>query len=1138
MTLNMAVKMKTSSKTGSALSSILVVIGLLLSASVRGDEPPAGAAAPAPAAAADAATKFSAEDLEFFEKEVRPILVARCYECHSRDAKKVQGGFFVDSRAGALKGGDTGAAVVPGKPKESLLIDSINYGETYQMPPKSKMPAAEIATLTRWVERGAPWPMEKASATPTGKDFNLAQRLHDHWCWKPIQRPAEPAVRQTGWPTKPLDRFILAKLEAAGLEPAPETDRATWLRRVYFDLVGLPPSPADVESFLNDQSPEAHAKRVDELLKSPQFGERWGRHWLDLVRYAETYGHEFDFPIPHAAQYRDYVIRAFNADVPYNQFVLEHLAGDLLTAPRLHPTDKFNESVIGTGFWFLGEATHAPVDVRGDEMGRIDNQVDVMSKTFLGITLACARCHDHKFDAISTRDYYSLTGALKSSRRQEALLDPQGRIAEQTGKLAELVRAGHQQLKQIAPKKQPTTASDIARYLLAARAAKGAAAEQLAGIAQQHQVDAGQLQRWIAALGDPALKQPTHPLEAWVALANLPGEPQGKEIAGQRQRLENAAKQSAAAREKAPLFADFSQGDFAAAGWFTTGEAFGSGPTKAGEWDSQARVAEAVRPGVASSGQWSLKSQGVLRSPTFTLNHRHIHYKLKGTNVQVRLIIDGYFMDAYTGLLFGGCIMNVDKSDTYSWRTQGGDVGRYLGHRAHIEIIDHGDGFVAIDEIRFSDEGAPPEVDNPLALAALSAESNQTLADVANQFGNMLAGTLDRWTTATADATTMELMNWMLRHGLLRDDEAVKAPQAALSEVVRQLDQLAAQLPQPLKVLAITDGTNWEEKVHIRGNYRTLGEPVARRSLEAFQGRPVGGGQGSGRLALAQEWIDPANPLVSRVLVNRVWQHLFGVGIVPSVDNFGVLGQEPTHPELLDHLATQFMQDGWSIKRLLRGIVLSSTYRLSSVASARSLEVDPTNKLLQHQRIRRLEGEAIRDGLLKIAGRIDLSMGGGSVPVHLTAFMQGRGRPGGSGPLDGNGRRSVYQEVRRNFLPPMMLAFDTPIPFSTVGGRNSSNVPAQALILMNDPFVIEQTQRWAKRILELPNLTEAQRVELMYQEAFARKPTEAERAAALEFLDQQGAEYRLPAEQARRDARVWSDLGHVLVNVKEFIYLN
>ncbi|MFM9114945.1 MAG: PSD1 and planctomycete cytochrome C domain-containing protein [Planctomycetota bacterium] len=1093
---------------------------------------PASGDEPAPAAAS-----FSAEDLEFFEKEVRPILVARCYECHSRDAKKVQGGFLVDSRAGALNGGDTGAAVVPGKPKESLLIDSINYGETYQMPPKSKMPATEIATLTRWVERGAPWPQEKPSTAPTGKDFNLAQRLQNHWCWQPIQRPVAPTVKKADWPAKPLDRFLLAKLEAAGLEPASAADRATWLRRVYFDLLGLPPTPAEIAAFLSDSSPEAFEKRVDELLKSPQFGERWGRHWLDLVRYAETYGHEFDFPIPHASQYRDYVIRAFNADVPYNQLVLEHLAGDLLTAPRLHPTEKYNESVIGTGFWFLGEATHAPVDVRGDEMGRIDNQVDVMSKTFLGITLACARCHDHKFDAISTRDYYTITGALKSSRRQEALLDPQGRIAEQTTKLKQIAEQGSQAVKQLLPQKTATTAADVARYLLAARAAKGATPEQIAGIAQQQQVDATQLQRWLAALNDPTVKQPTHALEPWLALANLPSEPQANEISGQRQRIENAARQAAAARDKAPLFADFSQ-DFAATGWFTTGEAYGRGPTRAGQWDSQARVAEMVRQGVASSGQWSPKSQGVLRSPTFTLSHRHIHYKLKGANVQIRLVIDGYFMDAYTGLLFGGCIMNVDKSDTYSWRTQGGDVGRYLGHRAHIEIIDHGDGFVAIDEIRFSDEGAPPDVDNPLALAVLAAESNKTLADVANQYGHVLATALERGVNGTVDAATVELLNWLLRHGLLRDDAAAKPHQEALAAVVQQLDQLAPQLPQPMKVLAITDGSGWEDKVHIRGNYRTLGEAVPRRSLEAFQGRPVTGVNGSGRLALAQEWIDPANPLVSRVLVNRVWQHLFGAGIVPSVDNFGVLGQEPTHPELLDHLATEFVNEGWSIKRLIRNLVLSSTYRMSSVASARSLEVDPTNKLLQHQRIRRLEGEAIRDALLKIAGRIDLNPAGGSVPVHLTAFMQGRGRPGGSGPLDGQGRRSIYQEVRRNFLPPMMLAFDTPIPFSTVGGRNSSNVPAQALILMNDPFVIEQTQRWAKRVLELPNLSDEQRIDQMYLEALARKPTDAERAAAFEFFELQAAEYRLPAEQARRDVRVWADLGHVLVNVKEFIYLN
>ncbi len=334
------------------------------------------------------------------------------------------------------------------------------------------------------------------------------------------------------------------------------------------------------------------------------------------------------------------------------------------------------------------------------------------------------------------------------------------------------------------------------------------------------------------------------------------------------------------------------------------------------------------------------------------------------------------------------------------------------------------------------------------------------------------------------------------------------------------------------------DGTGQDDRVHIRGNHRTLGEPVPRRFLEALGGSASAAEEdGSGRLRIARDIVDPANPLTTRVLVNRVWHHLFGRGIVASVDNFGVLGQEPTHPELLDHLALQFQADGWSLKRLLRTLVLSRTYQMSSAPTGQGDEVDPQNLLLHRQRIRRLQGEAIRDAVLRISGRLDPTLYGTSVPVHLTNFMQGRGRPGGSGPLDGNGRRSIYTEVRRNFLPPMMLAFDTPIPFSTVGARNTSNVPAQALIMMNDPLVIEQARKWAERVLRDGERSTEQRIARLYEDALCRPPTPTETAAARDFLREQGREYQLAPEAAERDPRLWADLAHVIWNTKEFVYI-
>jgi hypothetical protein len=358
-----------------------------------------------------------------------------------------------------------------------------------------------------------------------------------------------------------------------------------------------------------------------------------------------------------------------------------------------------------------------------------------------------------------------------------------------------------------------------------------------------------------------------------------------------------------------------------------------------------------------------------------------------------------------------------------------------------------------------------------------------------------------------------------------------------LAESATQIDELAKSVPEPVHVIAMADGSGENERVFIRGNYKTLGDEVPRQFFTALGGTPEEAiGHQSGRLAIARQIADPANPLTSRVMVNRVWHHLFGRGIVASVDNFGVLGSEPTHPELLDYLATEFVTEGWSVKRLIRSILLSSTYRMSSEPDGAGDARDPQNLLLHRQNLRRLEGEAIRDAILTVSGRLDPAQFGPSVPIHLTPFMQGRGRPGSSGPMDGAGRRSIYVEVRRNFLSPMLLAFDAPIPFNTIGGRNVSNVPAQALILLNDPLVVEQSRVWARRVLAGGQSPE-QRIDAMYLAAFAREPDDDERAAALAFLEVQGAQLGLSPEAARSSEDVWADLGHVLFNVKEFIFV-
>ncbi|MDG2015090.1 MAG: DUF1549 domain-containing protein [Pirellulaceae bacterium] len=414
--------------------------------------------------------EFTAGQIEFFENKVRPLLVEHCYACHGADADPPEGGLSMLSRKSILAGGDSGPAIDLKNPAESHILTAVQYGDLFQMPPDSKLSAEDVAIFEQWIEQKAPWPADSDREVDAKEEFNLAQRRAEHWSWQPVASPPIPPVKNSQWVLDPLDQFILAKLETAGLEPAPPTDRRSWLRRVTFDLTGLPPTQQEISDFLNDSSASAFESVVNRLLASPRFGERWARHWMDLIRFAETCGHEFDYPIPNAYQYRDYLIRAFNADVPYNDFVAEHIAGDLLVNPRRNPETQINESILGTGFWFLGEATHGPVDVKGDEAGRIDNQIDVFGKTFLGMTIACARCHDHKFDAISAADYYGTSGFLQSSRRQNVMLDPHQKIQNAFANADDVADNANRILSDFVTKMKPSNEnfSGVENYLRAA----------------------------------------------------------------------------------------------------------------------------------------------------------------------------------------------------------------------------------------------------------------------------------------------------------------------------------------------------------------------------------------------------------------------------------------------------------------------------------------------------------------------------------------------------------------------------------------------------------------------------------------------------------------------------------------------
>jgi hypothetical protein len=587
--------------------------------------------------------------------------------------------------------------------------------------------------------------------------------------------------------------------------------------------------------------------------------------------------------------------------------------------------------------------------------------------------------------------------------------------------------------------------------------------------------------------------------------------------------------------------------------WLTDGPTFGGGPVRPGQLvlgttadvPLEAAVAGAARrdpawgelsiaaPSDGDAGRLTgwVRAGRTLKTQTWTLNSGQVHYLIEGAG-HVYAAVDSHAM--INGPLHGELARETGgNSDLPArWITQ--DLSRYAGHRVHLEFSPKVDeDFRVLMVVEGPQRPMNPE-NRPSALFSTGA-SLAACQELVTTTLDLLARdgiAADRHAPDRA-----ALANWLIAQGGLAD----KPPQELADAVAAYLagrEKIVAAIRGPSRVcLAMWDGSAVDENLLIRGNHRTLGPVVARRLPEAIQGSGVRSqeSRGSGRLELARRLVDPANPLTSRVMVNRVWNHLFGRGIVPSVDNFGVLGQPPSHPELLDHLAQQFIRDGWSLKRLIRSIMLSETYQQESVARGRESEVDPQNAYFHRQNLRRLEGEAIRDAILSVSGRLETTMHGPSVPLHLTPFMQGRGRPGESGPVDGAGRRSIYVAVRRNFLSPMMLAFDAPIPLGTVGRRNVSNVPAQALILMNDPFVAEQARVWARKLLADREAAPEARIRRMYLEALSRDPAAGETAAALSFLDRQVREYGLAADAAGADERVWADLGHVILNVKEFI---
>lgn len=965
-----------------------------------------------------------------FNFDVRPILVQNCYLCHGPDPSGRKADLRLDTYEGATALREKGIkAIVPGSPSKSELVRRITHEDPdIVMPPPEtnlKLSDYDIAVLSKWIDQGAEWTPHWSFITPEyskPKQFDKAESVNE------------------------IDNYILEKMETKDLLPATEANAHSLLRRVSYILTGLPPTPEMINRFVLDESPNAYEKMVDHYLSSSAFGERWARHWMDVARYAETKGHEFDYPIEGAWKYRDYLIRAFNSDIPYDQLVKEQLAGDLLDSKRWNPETGIGESQIGTMFYNFSEGKHSPVDTRKEEADRVDNMIDVTSKAFQGLTVSCARCHDHKFDPIPTADYYALYGVMQSSR-----VSPIS---------ANLTR---EKLKSL---------------------------EEIESIKNAIRTTIGN--EWQAADLDLESKEDTPP----------------------------ATIEATAKKDTIDIIGDFRGQSLD--GWRSDGLAFGQRSTLGNPvFDKRNTKLIGLENGKASSRSLSTGIYGAIRSPNFIIDKDFVGIRAMGKASTFRIIIDNFQL--IQNPIYGELDEKVDYSSMTNIQI---DISPWKGHKAYIEIIpgtykSHAyrlttDAFVEVEYAVAFNDAWPKEVKT-------NDEGHQDSYDDAIQ----------QWSSTGSNASQVENLNLLLRKSLVKRD----FPE--LEQKLIAANKHARKLIDTTFYVGIYDGFGIDSYVFNRGNTDDLSEEtVPRGFLSVLSDSPAPfTSAGSGRLELAEAILNPENPLTSRVMVNRIWHHLFGRGIVETVDNFGLQGKLPSHPELLDHLALKFVEDQWSIKTMIKYVVMSNAFRRSVNGSIEVQTKDPDNLLLSHFPLRRLEAESIHDGMLAAADNLNQEMYGPPIPVYLTDFMQGRGRPRDTGPLDGDGRRSIYHEVRRNFLEPMMLAFDRPIPFTTFGNRNVTNVPAQSLILMNDDFVNEQAQVMATKLIDHKEMDNITKLNYIYIKALSRKPSEEEIATAMAYIQMLAQAYQLKDTEVATSMEVWKDYCHSIFNMKEFIYL-
>ncbi|MEO2017553.1 MAG: DUF1553 domain-containing protein [Fuerstiella sp.] len=1014
------------------------------------------------------AAELSRDQINFFESRIRPVLVEHCYECHN-SADTAEGELAVDHRAALLQGGDGGPVIVPGKPAQSRLLAILRHDvDGLEMPQDGpKLDARVIADFEQWIADGAADPRDKALsaaelAAVTSWDATL-QRRKQWWSFQPIRSPAPPTVSDEQWARHPVDQFVEAKRRNAGLTLSAAAPPAMLVRRLYFNLIGLPPGSQDAAIWTKriatasaEVRDDVVGQLVDELLTSPRFGERWARHWMDWIRYAESHGSEGDPEIAGAWVYRDYMIRALNADVPFDQLVREHVAGDLLQSPRINEELGINESAIGPAHWRMVFHGFAPTDALDEKVRFIDDQINAFSKAFLGLTVSCARCHDHKFDAISQKDYYALFGILGSCRPGRTVIDLPNRVNRNRAELTAL----KPQIRSAIASEWQTSVTTLAQRIVA---------------------DDGP---WTQAEKPDAVLHPVFVVRKKSAdNSNFATAWQQRVRAFEQQRTQWHDQQSHTALRRWE-FSDRTDYDQ----WFPNGGGLPERPHAAGEFAVVATgdlALTGIYPAAVYSHALSAKHAARLTSDDLAIGDTtELWVRVAGdAGATVRYVVQDYPRN--------GTVYPVKKLSK-QWRWQRFDLAYWKGDDVHIELTTANDApllvanqprsWFAIREALLIRKGQPApsefaEFLTPVFEAA-NGEPPSSIADIAAVYVKAIRTSIDAWKNGTATDAQALLLDACFRQGLLPNRlDAMSAVQPLIVEYRR----LEEEIPEPTRVPGLDETYAQNQPLFERGNHKLPQAEVSRRFLEAIDATPYETSL-SGRLELADDLLRDDNPLTRRVIVNRVWHHLFGRGIVSTPDNFGQLGDQPSHPELLDWLATRFVEDGWSLRKLIRRIVMSKTWQLSSETPRTSRNRDPDNRLLSRANVRRLEAEAIRDQLLTVSGQIEHRLAGAPV-------------------AGGSSRRSVYMRVRRNSLDPFLRAFDFPEPFSTVGRRDITNVPAQSLTMMNDPRIAAYATAWAGHLLRDTSLTsDDQRIDMMFMSAFGRPATGSGSARVTDYL--------------------------------------